>query len=149
MSTRGISRVPSTGGEVEILTEPSEGEQFHALPHPLPDGNALLFQVWRAGDGRDAEVWSMDLETAERKRLTLGNSPRYTASGHLLFGTPDGRLMVTAFDPQRAALTGAATPIAEGLLNDRGRGNVVYTVSDEGTLVYLAGEDGSPSVEFV
>ena len=145
----GISRVRSTGGEAEILTERSEGEQFHAFPHPLPDGNALLFQVSRAGDGSDAEVWSIDLETAERKLLTLGNNPHYTASGHLLFGTPDGRLMAAPFDAERAALTGAATPIAEGLLNNPLRGHLVYTVSEDGTLVYLAGDSGSGSVEFV
>ena len=134
------------------MTERSEGEMFHIFPQPLPDGKALLFQAWRSGgdgSGSDSEVWSIDLETRERKRLTLGNNPRYAASGHLLFGTPDGTLMAAPFDAARAALTGAAIPIADGLLVTTERSHVVYTVSDDGTLLYMTGEGGSAPFEFV
>ena len=144
-----ISRVPSTGGEAEVLMELSEGELFHAFPQPLPDGNALLFQVFHAEDGSDAEVWALDLGTGERKMLTLGTSPRFVAPGHLLFGTPDGRLMAAPFDAKTAALTGVAAPVAEGLLTDLVRGNLTYSVSEDGTLVYLAGDGGPGSFEFV
>jgi serine/threonine-protein kinase len=146
----GISRVRPTGGEAEILTELSEGETVHGFPRPLFDGRTLLFQVWRAADGSDAEVWSLDLETGERTMLILGNNPRYAASGHLLFGTAGGRLMAAPFDRERAELTGAAIPVVEGVGNESGGGNVVYSVSEGGTLAYWAGEAGlSGRYEFV
>ncbi len=80
--------------------------------------------------------------------LTPGSNPHYAASGHLLFGTPDGRLMAAPFDVERVALTGAAVPMAEGLFNEAAHGHLIYSVSEDGTLVYLAGEGGS-GYEFV
>jgi len=146
---RGISRVPAAGGEVEIVTDLLDGETFHSFAEPLPDGKALLFEVLRLMDGSDAEIWSMDLETRERKRLTLGNNPQYTTSGHLLFGTSAGTLMAAPFDMKRAALERAAVPIMEGLAPSDDTGNVVYSLSREGTLLYMSGKGGFPSSEFV
>ena len=99
-------------------------------------------------DGVGDEVWSVDLETHERKRLTVGSNPRYAASGHVLFGTREGSLMAAPFDVAQATPTLTAVPVAEGLMtNDRGQ--VVYTVSDDGTLLYMAGLSRSGSSEFV
>ena len=144
-----VHRARSTGGEAEIVTERLEGEQFHVLATTVPDGETLLFQVFRAGDGSDAEIWSVDLATRERTLITQGNSPRYVESGQLLFGTADGRLMAAPFDVARSELTGAATPVIEGLVNEALRGHVSYAVAEDGTLVYLAGETGSGSFEFL
>ncbi len=145
----GISRVPSGGGEVEIVTELSEGEFMHAFAQPLPDAQTLLFQVWQSADGSDATVWSLDLETKERRVLTAGNSPRYATSGHLLFGSPDGRLMAAPFDSDRAELTGDAVPMAEGLSVDPVRGNLMFSVSEDGTLVYRVGGGDGAGFEFI
>ena len=148
---RTIHRVRASGGPVERLTELSEGEFLHSFPQPLPGGRHLLFGVWRAADGSDAAVWSLDLETRERKLLAPGTNSRYAASGHLLFGTPNGRLMAAPFDAQRAELTGDAVPVEEGLATADINGNVTYSVSDDGSLVYAAGGIGTavPTLEFV
>ena len=133
-----ISRVLATGGPIETVTELSEGESIHAFAQTLPSGDALLFQVWHAVDGSDAEIRSIDLETGEQKTLTAGNAPRYAAS-HLLFGTTDGTLMAAPFDANRVELTGNAVPIAEGLSTDPVTGFIMYSVSEDGSLVYLTG----------
>ena len=138
-----IRRVRESGGPAETVTELSQGEFFHFFPQPLPGGRHLLFGVWRAADGSDAAVWAVDLETRERKLLTPGTNALYTASGHLLFGTTDGRLMAAPFDARRAELTGDAVPVAEGLATDPVRGWVTYSVSDDGSLVYAAGTAGT------
>ena len=138
-----IRRVRESGGPDETVTEIDEGEFFHFFPRPLPGGRHLLLGVWSAADGRDAAVWTVDLETRERKLLTPGINARYTTSGHLLFGTPDGRLMAAPFDARRAELTGDAVPVAEGLTTDPLFGMVVYSVSDNGRLVYAAGAAGA------
>ena len=134
-----IHRVRESGGPNETVTELSEGELFHSFPQFLPGGRHLLFGVWRAGDGSDAAVWAVDLETRERKLLTPGIVARYTASGHLLFGTTDGQLMAAPFDARRAELTGDAVPVAEGLSTNPTIGFVAYSVSGDGSLVYLTG----------
>ena len=105
--------------------------------------------MWRALDGSDVAIWSLDLETRERKLLTPGTNVRYTASGHLLFGTTDGRLMAAPFDARRAELTGDAVPVAEGLATDPIFGNVFYSVSGDGSLMYLAGDAASAQQQLV
>jgi serine/threonine-protein kinase len=141
--------VPSAGGEVEVVTERREGEAIHAFPEPLPDGRTLIFQVFRSGSGIDAEIWRLDLSTGDREMLIPGNNPRYAASGHLLFGSPDARIMAATFDADAGVLTGTPTPIVEGVRNDPARGHVSYTVSNQGTLAYVAGDVASGAVEFV
>jgi serine/threonine-protein kinase len=139
-----IERVRQTGGEAEAVTQLAEGESYHGLTQPLPGGKALLFTVWRLPE---TEIWSLDLGTGERKRVTTGSNPRYLPSGYLLFGTSDGALMAAPFDARRTELTRTAVPVLQGVARAPIDGNVVYTVSRNGTLLYLRG--GSPHYEFV
>jgi serine/threonine protein kinase len=141
-----LARVPSSGGVAQAVTELLEGESIHAFPHLLPDGNTLLFQVFHGGAGIDAEIWALDLETGDRRALLSGNNPRYAASGHLLFGSNDGRLMAAPFDPDAAEVTGEPTPVVEGVRNDPSRGHVTYTISEDGTLAYVGGIAASGAV---
>ena len=141
-----VSRVPVAGGEIETVTQLAEGDSIH-IPHPMPGGKVLLLTVVRDLSGSDAALWSMDLETGERKMLTPGTMARYAASGHLLFSTPDGQLMAQPFDVARAEFTGNAVPMVDGLTTGRFR-SLAYSVSADGSLVYAAG--GSLDVrEFV
>lgn len=59
--------------------------------------------------------------------------------------------MAAPFDARRAELTGDVVPVADGLVTDAVRGNVTYSVSDDGSLVYRAGASGVGGVprEFV
>ena len=50
--------------------------------------------------------------------------------------------MAAPFDARRAELTGDAVPVAEGLATDRFQGNVTFSVSGDGSLVYVAGDSG-------
>ncbi len=142
-----ILRVPAVGGEAERLTERTGGELSHGPLQLLPGGRAAVFQVWHAADGSDSQVWWLDVETGDRRMLTLGNTPHYTPTGHLLFGTPDGTLMAAPFSVERAELTGPAVPVAEGLNSDTGL--LSYSVSQTGALVYRAGESLGEGYEFV
>jgi len=144
-----LGRVPATGGgseAVEIVTELREGELIHGGLRVLPGGKMGVFQVWYALSGEDAEVWAIDLDTRERRLLVAGNSPSYASTGHLLFGTPDGALMAAPFDPSTAELTGGpSVPVAEGLAIVSPFGLVTYSVSEDGTLIYVKGEAGARS----
>lgn len=97
-----------------------------------------VFQVLRAQDGSDAEIWAVDLETKERRLLTQGTGPTYASSGHLLWGTPEGTLMAAPIDSRTAELTALSVPVAEGLwVNTFGASE--YSVAKNGTLIYGEG----------
>ncbi|MEE8519636.1 MAG: protein kinase, partial [Dehalococcoidia bacterium] len=150
-----LGRVPAAGGGsevVEIITEVLEGELAHFLVNVLPGGRMAVFQVQRAINGVDAQVWAIDLETLERKFLTPGHTPHYAASEHLLFVTPDGVLMAAPINPRTAELTGPSVPVAEGLAILAPLGIAGYQVSASGALMYLAGgvaTEGSGLLEAV
>ncbi len=141
-----ISRVPDAGGEIETVTQLAERDSRH-IPHPMPGGKVLLYTVLRDLSASDAALWSMDLETGDRKMLGPGTMARYAASGHLLFGTRDGQLMAAPFDVARAEFTGNAVPVVDGLAISS-LGSVAFTVSENGSLVYSAG-GSSGEREFV
>ncbi|MSV35172.1 MAG: hypothetical protein EXQ47_06170, partial [Bryobacterales bacterium] len=59
-------------------------------------------------------------------------------AGQLLYAQA-GTLMAAPFDAQRLALSGAAVPALEGMMQSI-TGAAQYSVSSTGTLAYLAGE---------
>ncbi len=139
-----IARIPATGGgaeALETLTEIREGEVAHIFYTGLPGGRTGVFQVIPSESIEDAEVWAIDLDTRERVFLTVGHSPRYATTGHLLFGTVDGALMAAPIDPATGELTGPSIPVVESLAVSAA-GDVTYAVSESGTLIYGGGSAG-------
>ena len=140
-----LGRVPATGGDgnaVERVTQLLEGELAHLSFGVLPGRKMGVFQVLRDLSGEGGEVWAIDLETRERSFLTVGITPRYASTGHLLFATPDGVLMAQPIDPATAELTGNAVPVAEGLAVAGAYGVMTYAVSENGSLIYSTGPSG-------
>jgi len=136
-----LGRVSASGGgseAVESVTELLAGELAHGLITLLPGEKMGVLQVYHAITGEDAELWTIDLETGERAFLTAGSTPRYVATGHLLFGTPDGVLMAAPIDVGSAELTAPPVPVADGLTVGP-LGNTNYALSANGTLIYAAG----------
>jgi serine/threonine-protein kinase len=148
----GLSRIRAVGGgadAVEVVTEFREREFIHATIRLLPDSRFALFQVWYAQNGSDAEIWAVDLETRERHRLVAGSNPRYSPTGHLLFGTVDGVLYAAPLDARRAELTGPATPLLDGLSVRAPFGSMDYGVAANGSLIYRLGSSLSVQAELV
>ena len=148
----GLSRIPATGGGsevVEIVTEFLGRETIHGNLRVLPGGRMGVFQVWYSVTGRDAEIWAIDLDTRERRLLTLGNNPRYASTGHLLFGTSDDALMAAPFDPGAAELTGPPIAVARDLTVNSTSGLATYAMSESGTLIYSAGGVTGGTIELV
>ena len=141
---RSISRVPTTGGAVEVVTtNDQEGDGPQGDFQVLPGGEVAVFTVW----GTPARIEAMRLSTGERKVLTPGVKPYLTPMGHLVFGSLDGRILAAPFDAENMELTGAAVPIVEGVFISI-RNYPRYSLSQSGTLVYQAGSGGGQS-EFV
>ena len=77
-------------------------------------GEAAVYEA-SEGAGANGRVLAVSIESGEVTELTSGRFPRYS-QGYLLFTDQGGTtLLAQPFDPENLELSGAATPIAEGL----------------------------------
>ncbi|TDI35282.1 MAG: hypothetical protein E2P02_28220 [Acidobacteria bacterium] len=137
----GILRVSANGGTPELVIPVVDGEVLDA-PQLLPDGDTVLFSVM-TGKGRlsdswdDAEITAVSLTSGERTLLVEGGSEaRYVSSGHLVYAFDDG-LFAVAFDAKSLRVESGPVSMVEGVTLAN------YAVSDDGTLFFLSGGDGS------
>jgi hypothetical protein len=102
-------RVAANGGTPSQLTRP-DSQEVHSLPHVLPGGDALLFNVrsrLRERTREETEVWVLRLRDGSRVRLALtGINPRYIPTGHILVTGADGALFVAPFIFDRSSCAG-------------------------------------------
>ena len=158
-----IFRIPSGGGTAVPLTVVDGGETGHKFPQFLPDGRHFLY-LRVSGDPNRMGVYVGDLnakpEEQRLEHLLAANRQAYYAaspgggSGHLIFPR-ETTLLAQPFDPVRLELLGDATPIAEGVDSFPAQAYGLFSVSDNGALVYRSGagqklaltwfgENGSP-----
>lgn len=134
----GISRVLSTGGELEAVIRPenSQTNDHYEFVDVLPEEN-LIYSV-RNDDG-DSVLQTYSAETGLQKNLATGRYPIYTSSGYLLFQRREGaQLLAAPFDLDTLSFSGPIQEIARGLkLEGSGAGNV--GVSNNGRLIYRLG----------
>jgi len=150
--SKGIVRVSENGGEVEQIVAIKDGEIAQG-PQLLPGGHAVLFTLAHgrlSPPGLTDESWDeadivvQSLQSGERKTLIQGGSDaRYLPSGHLIYAVA-GTLRAVGFDADRLELKGKPVPVLEGIgrsrLGPRNRtGSAHFSVSDMGSLAYLAG----------
>jgi serine/threonine-protein kinase len=137
-----LYRVSSVGGEPELLATPDldQGEDRYFAPRILPDGENVLFSI-RYPAAASYQIAVLSLETKEQKNLLAnGRQAHYLPTGHLVYElSATGNLVAVPFDLARLEVTGEPVPIVEGVRQTRGD-RVDYSVSQEGTLVYVPGQ---------
>jgi dipeptidyl aminopeptidase/acylaminoacyl peptidase/tRNA A-37 threonylcarbamoyl transferase component Bud32 len=139
----GIRRVAETGGfqETVVPLDTAAGEVGFAWPEVLPSGRGLLYRRRLAGQSeQEHDIMVVDFRSGETRVLLRGVAARYAASGHLLYVTGRGTLLAVPFDERGLEVTGAPTPLAEGMYVGP-FGSTDVTVSGEGTLVYKPGSE--------
>ena len=67
---------------------------------------------------------------------------RYLSTGHLVYASGSS-LMAVPFDPERGSAIGKPTPVVTDIRSEGGPGEAQFALSDDGTLVYVPGLDGS------
>ncbi|MGH7614886.1 MAG: protein kinase domain-containing protein [Gemmatimonadales bacterium] len=113
------------------------------MPVALPGARGVLFQ--NCGSSCvTMSVHVLDLRTGQ-ERLLFNDAAQawYLPSGHLLYVRRDGVALVAPFDLGRLEITGAATPVLEGVQVSSNGGFALLTWSSSGTLVYAHGAGGS------
>jgi Tol biopolymer transport system component len=135
-----LKQVPDGGGTPQLLTRLKKGEVNQRWPEFLPDGKAVLFSgAPTNANWINSVVAAESVATGERRNLVQGAThPRYAASGHLVY-VQGGSLMAVPFDPRRLAITGAAVPTVEGVLQSPSSGAAQYSLSATGSLIYIPG----------
>jgi serine/threonine-protein kinase len=141
---RGIMRVsPDDGSPPQSLVQVKDDEEAHG-PQVLPDGKHLLYTL---ATGPEPERWNkakivvQTIDSGEPRTLIEGGTDaRYLPTGHLVFGA-EGRVVAVAFVLRELKLTGNREPLVHEVRSSGGAstGTVHFSVSDNGTLIYLPG----------
>ena len=140
---QGIMRVSVAGGTPDLVIPAGAGETLDG-PQLLPDGDSVLLSVGSGALGdaagwNDADIVVQSLTSGERTVLIEGGSDaRYVSSGHLVYALDDG-LFAVPFDVDTLIVSGAPVSVVEGVYRATGTASANYSVTDDGTLFYLAG----------
>jgi serine/threonine-protein kinase len=143
-TTTGLQRVSANGGVPAVLTRPdrTRGEAGHRRPEMLPGGQAVLYTVMATSGLESASVAILDLRSGKSTILLRGGQQaQYASSGHLVFAN-GGSLQAVRFDLGRLMVVGTAAAVVPRLITTM-TGAVNAALARDGTLVYVAGGDGS------
>jgi serine/threonine-protein kinase len=143
----GIWRVSANGGTPEQIVQIDVNELVYG-PRMLPGGTGVLFSlvtrdsmVGQSTAWDTARVFAQTLDAGERREIVRGSDARILRTGHLVYAL-DNVLFAVPFDAKRLEVTGAPTPVIEGLQRGvRGSGGqggtANYDVAVNGTVVYV------------
>ena len=139
-STMGLFRLPANGGEAEAVSALEGSSLGHALPDVIPGRNAVLVATApNMPVSTLGELAVVDLDTGDVKQLGIvGTTPRYTSTGHLVYGAAGGVIRAVPFDAASLEAIGDPVQLVEGVV-DTGIG-LHFSLSDSGTLVFVSGE---------
>jgi len=137
-----IYQVPAAGGTVTAVTklDTSRRESSHRWSHFLPDGKHFLYFSRYSFGGVEREedacvVASLDGKVNKRLMSAKGNV--VYASGYLIY-LRERTLMAQPFDVDKLEISSDAIPIAESVEYNLGFNRAVFSVSQNGMLVYQA-----------
>ncbi|MFQ5479537.1 MAG: hypothetical protein ACE5E4_13085 [Candidatus Binatia bacterium] len=141
-ANRGLFRLDAGGGTPIEITRPNieRGEQYHAWPQMLPDGEHVLFT---AVTGVSWHIGVLSLKTGESRILERTDGaaqPHYLDSG-LLVSFRAGGLFATPFDLTEMALGRATIPVLDDPLMGWNAGLDIgyFAVSRSGSFAYVPG----------
>jgi Tol biopolymer transport system component len=107
----------------------------------------VLFTI-TLGDVDETQVAILDTRTGEITRLFPGIAPRFSATGHIVYGRSDGMLVGAPFDTRNLEVTGPADTLLSGVTVKQ-TGSMDFAISTTGVLVYLTGETATGRVALV
>ena len=130
-----LSRVPDVGGEAEIFLQGG----LMLYPNLLPGGRGLLYTDANVGS-LDARVMLYDLISGDTTEIVSdGFQARWSPTGHVVYAHDSGALWTVPFDLGRLEVTGAPSPVLDGLgLGSQARFGV-WGLSRTGTLAFVTG----------
>ena len=142
----GLQRIAAAGGAAVAVTtlNRERQESSHRWPAFLADGRRFVYAVGHESKEGRWTIHIASLDSDATGVLVEADSNALYADGSLLFAR-GGTLFVQALDRSSTRLIGEAVPIAADVLRDAVLGRAVFSVSDDGTLVFQTGAAASGS----
>ena len=138
----GLYRISASGGEpAAVGIGPGEG-WFPWFPTFLPDGRHFLFFNPAADQPHRAGVFVASLDSGTATRLVTTRSRAVHAPGYLLFWR-EGALLADSFDEATLRVRGNPATIANAVGLNPVTNQGLFSVSDNGTLVFFGGAAGA------
>jgi eukaryotic-like serine/threonine-protein kinase len=139
----GLLRVEAKPGAVPkwfTVLDTTKGEVDHTQPDVLPNGKGVIFTIEsreKTVGGAPSFAVAVAYVDSGTHRVIVNDAMygRYVASGHLLYVTTNGTLMIAPFDLNSMDTTGAPTPLVKGIRHGL-FGSADFAASEEGTLAY-------------
>ncbi|HXG70117.1 MAG TPA: protein kinase, partial [Gemmatimonadaceae bacterium] len=135
-----LLKVPAAGGVAAPFGDFADGEITQRWPQMLPGGKGVLYggasepAQWDSGN-----VMVTPLNGGPATMILRGGfHARYVGSGHLVYVT-QGTLFAVPFDLERLTTVGTPAPVLEGVMSSPTTGAAQFSVSNTGTIVYVAG----------
>ena len=132
-----LFQIPASGGTPKPVTQldKSHGENSHRWPKFLPDGKHFLFFL-RSFQPEVSGIYVSALGSNEYHLLiktAFGAS--FVRGGNILYVQND-TLFAQAFDLRELTIQGAPIPVQARVAVNPGTSTALFTVSDNGTMVY-------------
>ena len=139
--TKGIQRVPATGGVPTPVTtlDASRNEVSHRFPQFLPDGRHFIYQI-QTTDRSGWATYVGSIDSGDHKMLVQSDYARFAGPNSLLY-VKEGNLFAQAMDAGTRGLTGDPVKIASGVYGLASNGRAGFSASDNGVLVYRSNPD--------
>jgi len=138
-SSIALVRVSENGSAIELVAaaEPVNGRTVAlAWPELLPDGRNLLATQWGM-EGLPPAIEVLSIEDGSRRTVIEGYQQAvYVPSGHLIAGTPEGRVIALPFDLESLEVTGEPVTIASAVNRSR-YGAQHFAASADGAVYWV------------
>jgi Tol biopolymer transport system component len=136
-----IYRVSASGGIPQQVThlDPARHDITHRWPYFLPDGNHFFYMASAFGSAsEDNVIYLGSLDGRVNRVLFHGSSTLSYGNGYLVY-LADRTLIARPFDLAKLDFTAEPAPVAEGVQFDPIYSNGVFSVSQNGTMLYRTG----------
>jgi Tol biopolymer transport system component len=141
----GLMKVNAQGGPAGQATVLDKTKHTtHRWPWFLPDGKHFIFLATNhtGGDPKQNGIYFGSVDSKDIHFVTEADSAAQYASGYLLYRT-NAALVAQPFDPQSGTLSGSATALVNNLRDDIGVWRSIFSVSQNGLMVYQIGSAAS------
>jgi serine/threonine protein kinase len=149
--TGALMKVSAQGGTAEPATVIDRTKHTtQRWPWFLPDGKHFLFlsTSHTGGDPKQNGIYFGSVDSPEPRLVLASDSAAQYASGYLLYRL-NTSLVAQPFDPSNGTVSGSPTPIVTYLRDDVGVWRSIFSVSQNGLMVYQLGSTDSAKSHLV
>jgi len=140
-TSKGLLRVPASGGTPEVLTKVDHagGEADQFWPLVLPGAKAIVYTAWNGSSSQDtARLVALSLASGKKTDIAKGAAIAQWVPGYLVYASGGGALRAMPFDAENLRPTGDAVPVLDGVAG--GTTQIAnFGIAQNGTLFYVTG----------